>query len=154
MSYDWHTWRHHVCRQYRKHFRTHFSQISLIFAKNDFSGARTWTRVTQEWYMLSWFWLHCCVEWIACYNVVSIPRSLKLEPSGRFSQTRSHNYDNYDVSGIRWRVRESNWIRYYTSEFWPVISPVIPFTCFLTSLSFPIPSLGKCLVRYNYSDES
>ena len=33
---------------YGKHFRTHLSQISLVSAKNDFSGAHTWTRVTQE----------------------------------------------------------------------------------------------------------
>ena len=41
---------------YGKRFRTHLSQISLVSAKNDFSGgARTWTHVTQEWYMLSRF---------------------------------------------------------------------------------------------------
>ena len=38
---------------YGKHFRTHLSQISLVSAKNDFSGARTWTRVTRERYTLS-----------------------------------------------------------------------------------------------------
>ena len=36
-----------------KHFRTHLSQISLVSAKNNFSGARTWTRVTQERYIYS-----------------------------------------------------------------------------------------------------
>ena len=40
---------------YRKYFRTHLSQISLVFAKNDFLCARTWTRVTRERYMLSRF---------------------------------------------------------------------------------------------------
>ena len=29
------------------------SQISLVSAENDFSGARTWTRVTRERYTLS-----------------------------------------------------------------------------------------------------
>ena len=37
---------------YLKHFRTYHSQISLVSAKNDFSGARTWTRATRERYML------------------------------------------------------------------------------------------------------
>ena len=38
---------------YRKHFRTHLSQISLVSAKNDFSGARTWMRITLERYTLT-----------------------------------------------------------------------------------------------------
>ena len=33
---------------YGKHFRTHLSQISLVSAKNDFSGARTWMHVTRS----------------------------------------------------------------------------------------------------------
>ena len=36
---------------YGKHFRTHLLQISLVSAKNDFSGTRTWTRVTRERYI-------------------------------------------------------------------------------------------------------
>ena len=34
---------------YGKHFRTHLSHISLVSAKNDFSDARTWTRVTTRY---------------------------------------------------------------------------------------------------------
>ena len=39
---------------YGKHFSTctHLSQIRLVSAKNDFSGARTWTHVTQERYIM------------------------------------------------------------------------------------------------------
>ena len=37
---------------YGKHFRTHLPQISFVSAKNDFSGACTWTRVSREWYIL------------------------------------------------------------------------------------------------------
>ena len=33
---------------YGKHFRTHLSQISLVSAKNDFSGACTWTCALLE----------------------------------------------------------------------------------------------------------
>ena len=41
MIYDWHVWRHYVCRHsIRKIF---LSQISLV---SDISGARTWTRIT------------------------------------------------------------------------------------------------------------
>ena len=40
---------------YGKHFRTHLSQIYLVSAKNDFSGAHTWTRITRERYTLSQF---------------------------------------------------------------------------------------------------
>ena len=40
---------------YGEHFRTHLSQFSLVSAKNDFSGARTWARVTREQYTLSQF---------------------------------------------------------------------------------------------------
>ena len=42
-------------RSIQKHFRTHLSQISLVSAKNDFSGACTWTRITRERYMDSDF---------------------------------------------------------------------------------------------------
>ena len=38
---------------YGKHFRTYLSQINLVSAKNDFSGARSWTRITRECYTLS-----------------------------------------------------------------------------------------------------
>ena len=66
---DWNAWCHYVCRHsIWKHFKTHLSQISLVSAKNDFLGARTWICITRERYTLSRFWLHRWVEWTARYN--------------------------------------------------------------------------------------
>ena len=78
---------------YKKYFRTQFHRLTSFLQKKIF-----WVpvpgrmHVTQERYTLSRFWLHRCVEWIAHYTMVPISWNLKLEPSDRFSQTRSHNY--------------------------------------------------------------
>ena len=53
---------------------------------SDFSGARTKTHITWDWYTLSQIGQHRCVERNAHYIVVPISRYLKI---GRFSQARS-----------------------------------------------------------------
>ena len=105
----------------RKTFQNSASQINLVAAKNNFSSARAWTRVTQEWYMLSRFWLHHCIEWIACYNVVPISRYLIRAKWLVFSDT------------VTYTEKMSHWSHKYGGLL--TFTPIIMWPC-----------LGKTLV--------
>ena len=82
---------------YGKHFRTHLSQISLISAKNDFSGVCTQTRVTRERYTPSRAILTSPLRRVTsalqCGTDISIS---EIEPSGRTQSLMPWNQGIYN----------------------------------------------------------